>query len=187
MNGKVVALSCGVYSVERDGVIYRVSARGIFRNRGVKPMVGDDVDIDEQNLVINEVKPRKSELKRPPIANIDQLLIIQSLKEPDFSHLLTFKYLTYANMNGIKAKIILTKSDKVIDENYIKDIVNVYKKLGIETYIVSSKTQEGLEEVRQLFYDHISCLMGQSGVGKSSLINAIDPSFMRMVGDMVIE
>ena len=186
MNGKVVALSCGVYSVESDGVIYRVSARGIFRNRCVKPMVGDDVDIDEQNLVLNEVKPRKSELKRPPIANIDQLLIIQSLKEPDFSHLLTFKYLTYANMNGIKAKIILTKSDKVIEDNYIKDIVEVYKKLGIETYIVSSKTQEGLEKIRGLFCDHITCLMGQSGVGKSSLINAIDPSFMRMVGDYSI-
>ena len=183
MDGKIIALGHGVYSVDADGILYKVSARGIFRNRHVKPIVGDNVDLDEKTLVINQVYPRTSSLKRPPIANIDQLLIIQSLTEPEFSHLLTFKYLTYANMNNVEAKIILTKADKVKDKKSIDEIVKVYEQLGIEIHVISSKTNEGLEEVKKLFRGHVTCFMGQSGVGKSSLINAIDPSYERNIGD----
>ena len=183
MRGRIVALSCGMYSVECDGVIYNAPARGLFRNRGVKPVVGDDVEISEVNYVITEVHERVSFLKRPPISNIDQMLIIESLKEPEFSYLLAFKYLTYANMNNIKAKIILTKSDKEDDKAMIEEIVKTFKMINVETYVVSNKTMEGLEEVRKLFKNHITCLIGQSGVGKSSLINAIDKDYERMVGE----
>ena len=183
MRGRIVSLSCGVYSIECDGVIYNAPARGLFRNRGLKPMVGDDVEIDEQTYVIDRVYDRKSFLKRPPIANIDQMLIVESLKEPEFSYLLAFKYLTYANMNGIKAKIVLTKSDKGIDEKELNDILDCFKKINIEVYVISNKTLEGIEEVRKLFKNHVSCLIGQSGVGKSSLINAIDKDFERKVGE----
>ena len=183
MRGRIVALSCGMYSIDVDGVIYNAPARGVFRNRSIKPVVGDDVEISEKSFVIGEVYERKTFLKRPPIANIDQMLIVESMKEPDFSYLLAFKYLTYANMNGIKAKIILTKSDKEEDKNVIKEIKEVFNKIGIEVYIVSNKTLEGLDEVRKLFKDHISCLIGQSGVGKSSLINSIDKDFERKVGE----
>ena len=183
MRGRIVALSCGVYSIDIDGVIYHAPARGLFRNRGVKPIVGDDVEIAESNYVITNVYDRVSCLKRPPISNIDQMLIIESLKEPEFSYLLAFKYLTYANMNGIKAKIILTKSDKEADKALIQEIVETFKAINVETYVVSNKTMEGLEEVRKLFNGHISCLIGQSGVGKSSLINSIDKDFERRVGE----
>ena len=183
MRGRIVSLSCGVYSIECDGVIYNAPARGLFRNRGLKPMVGDDVEIDEQTYVIDRVYDRKSFLKRPPIANIDQMLIVESLKEPEFSYLLAFKYLTYANMNGINAKIVLTKSDKGIDEKELNDILDCFKKINIEVYVISNKTLEGIGEVRKLFKNHVSCLIGQSGVGKSSLINAIDKDFERKVGE----
>lgn len=183
MRGKIVALSYGIYSVESDGVIYNAPARGLFRNQGIKPTVGDEVEIGDDTFVIQHVYERKSFLKRPPIANVDQMLIIESLKEPEFSYLLAFKYLTYANMNGIEAKIILTKEDIESDKQAISDIVNTFKTMGIEVYVTSNKTKEGVEEVKKLFKDRISCLIGQSGVGKSSLINSIDPDFERQVGE----
>lgn len=183
MKGLVVALSCGIYSVNADGIIYNVAARGLFRNQGIKPVVGDEVEINPDTCVMEMVYPRSSELKRPPIANISQIILVFSLKEPEFSYHLAFKYLTYANMNGIKAKLVLTKIDKDIDQDEIKKIKEVFSSVNIETYFVSNKTKEGLNEVETLFKNEVSCVMGQTGVGKSSLINAIDPNYERAVGE----
>ena len=183
MDGLIVALSCGVYSVECAGVIYKVTARGVFRNQGIKPVVGDKVTFNEDSLVIETVYPRDTFLKRPPIANISQIILVFSLKEPEFSYLLAFKYLTYANMNNLKAKLVLTKTDKNADSALIKQIQEVFSSVGVETYFVSNKTKEGLEEVTRLFAHEVSCVMGQTGVGKSSLINAIDPNYEREIGE----
>ena len=183
MKGLIVALSCGIYSVRAEGVIYNLTARGIFRNQGIKPVVGDEVDFNEETMVIETVYPRNSFLKRPPIANISQIILVFSLKEPEFSYLLSFKYLTYANMNNIKAKLVLTKIDKDIDADLIKQIKEVFSSVGTETYFISNKTKEGLDEVKALFANEVSCVMGQTGVGKSSLINAIDPNYEREIGE----
>ena len=183
MKGLIVALSCGVYSVRAEGVIYNLTARGVFRNQGIKPVVGDEVDFNEETMVIETVYPRNSFLKRPPIANISQIILVFSLKEPEFSYLLAFKYLTYANMNNIKAKLVLTKIDKDIDADLIKQIKEVFSSVGTETYFISNKTKEGLEEVKALFANEVSCVMGQTGVGKSSLINTIDPNYEREIGE----
>ena len=86
-------------------------------------------------------------------------------------------------MNNIKAKIILTKLDKAKDLEEIENIKNVFNKLGYEVFVVSNKTKEGLEKVRHIFKNKISCLVGQSGVGKSSLLNAIDPEYDRSIGE----
>ena len=183
MKGLIVALSCGVYSVRANGIIYNLTARGVFRNQGIKPVVGDEVDFNEETMVIETVYPRNSFLKRPPIANISQIILVFSLKEPEFSYLLAFKYLTYANMNNIKAKLVLTKIDKDIDADLIKQIKEVFSSVGTETYFVSNKTKEGLDDVKALFANEVSCVMGQTGVGKSSLINAIDPDYEREIGE----
>ena len=183
MKGLIVALSCGVYSVTADGVIYNLTARGVFRNQGVKPMVGDEVAFNEETMVIETVYPRSTYLKRPPIANISQIILVFSLKEPEFSYLLAFKYLTYANMNNVKAKLVLTKTDKDIDVNLINEIKEVFSSVNVETYFVSNKTKEGLEKVKKLFENEVSCVMGQTGVGKSSMINAIDPNYEREIGE----
>ena len=183
MKGLIVALSCGVYSVRAEGVIYNLTARGVFRNQGIKPVVGDEVDFNEETMVIETIYPRTSFLKRPPIANISQIILVFSLKEPEFSYLLAFKYLTYANMNNIKAKLVLTKIDKDIDAGLIKQIQEVFSSVNVETFFISNKTKEGLEEVKGLFANEVSCVMGQTGVGKSSLINAIDPNYEREIGE----
>ena len=183
MKGLIVALSCGIYSVSANGVIYNLTARGVFRNQGIKPVVGDEVDFNEDTLVIETVYPRASFLKRPPIANISQIILVFSLKEPEFSYLLAFKYLTYANMNNIKAKLVLTKIDKDVDASLINDIKEVFSSVNVDTYFISNKTKEGLDEVKSLFANEVSCVMGQTGVGKSSLINAIDPNYQRQIGE----
>ena len=183
MKGLIVAITCGTYAVKADGVIYNTKPRGVFRNQGVKPVVGDNVEFDPDNMTIEVVYPRSSALKRPLIANISQMILVFSLKEPDFSYLLAFKYLTYANMNNIRAKIIITKIDKDHDQKQIDEIKEVFNSVNIETYFISNKTREGIEEVKALFKDEVSCIMGQTGVGKSSLINAIDPNYEREIGE----
>ena len=183
MQGRIVALSCGIYSIDVDGTIYKAPARGIFRKKNIKPVVGDIVDFDIQNNVISEIKERTSFLKRPPIANIDQMFIVLSLVEPEFSYLLAFKYLTYANMNAINGKIILTKIDKFKDQEKIDEIIKTFTSMGIEVYCVDNKSHKGVEEIKHLFPNHVTCFIGQTGVGKSSLANAIDGGFARLIGE----
>ena len=183
MEGRIVGLNCGYYSVLADGMIFKVKARGAFRTKSIKPVVGDKVELDDTYFVINMVYDRQTYLKRPVIANLSQVLIVSSLVEPEFSYHLIFKYLTYANLHGIKAKIVLTKSDKYEDKDKIKEIKDVFNKLDIDVFVISNKTKEGLEDIKKLFRNEITCLIGQTGVGKSSLINAIDPEFNRNVGE----
>ena len=183
MEGRIVGLNCGYYSVLADGMIFKVKARGAFRNKSIKPVVGDKVELDDTYFIINNVSPRDTYLKRPVIANLSQMLIVSSLVEPDFSYLLMFKYLTYANLHGVKAKIVLTKSDKYDDKAKIEEIKSVFNKLDIDVYVISNKTKEGLEDIKKLFRNEITCLIGQTGVGKSSLINSIDPDFNRNIGE----
>lgn len=186
MEGRIVGLNCGFYSVLADGIIFKVKAKGTFRYKNKKPVVGDLVELDDVYYVVNSIKERSSYLKRPVIANLSQMLIVSSLIEPEFSYLLIFKYLTYANMNNIKAKIILTKSDKYFDNDKLNEILETFKKINIETFVVSNKSGEGLDQIRKIFKNEVSCLIGQSGVGKSSLINAINPDFQRNIGEYSI-
>ena len=183
MVGRIVALTCGKYSIDLNGEIFQAPARGIFRKKNEKPVVGDVVEFNVEDQIIEEIFPRKSLLKRPSIANIDQLIIVQSLVEPEFSYMLTFKYLTYANMNNLKGILVLTKSDKFNDENKIKEIKEVFNKLKIDVYVISKKTLKGLDEIKHIFEGHMSAFIGQTGVGKSSLINAIDPNYGRLIGE----
>ena len=109
-------------------------------------------------------------------------ILIFSLKEPEFSYYLAFKYLTYANFNGLKASLVLTKADKS-NEKEIEEIKAVFSKMNIPVYATSSKANQGLDDIKSLFKDKISVLIGQSGVGKSSLLNAIDESYEREIGE----
>ena len=183
MEGRIVGLSCGIYSIIADGIIYQAPARGIFRKKDIKPVVGDYVSFNEKEKVIIEIKDRTSLLKRPPIANIDQIFIVQSLVEPEFSYLLTFKYLTYANMNNIDAKIILTKIDRYQDKEKLKEIIQTFSSMGIDVYCLNNKSGEGVEQIKKLFNSRTTCFIGQTGVGKSSLANAIEPKYERLIGE----
>ena len=181
--GLVIKAKYGVYVVFLDNVFYNCKKRGSLNKDKQNITVGDIVIFDESDLMIEEIKERKSLLKRPNIANIDQLIIIFSIVEPDFSYYLAFKYLTYANKYNLDAKIILTKIDKVDNDNKINEIKETFNDLNIEIFPLSNKSKVGLEEAKRIFKNKISCLIGQSGVGKSSLLNAFDQNYNRSEGE----
>ena len=182
MQGIIVGIQYGVYSVIVDGVIYQTSPRGIFRKNNQKPLVGDMVILDETNFIITDILPRNSYLKRPPIANIDQIFLIFSLSEPCFSYYLALKYLTYCAYSNIKAHLVLTKSD-IADEKEIRKIKDDFSRLDIDVLVVNNKNKDGVGEIINLLNGKISCLIGQTGAGKSSLLNNINPDYNREVGE----
>ena len=181
MIGYVVSKKYGQYVVDSDGVLYNAVIRGSLKLRD-NIYVGDKVLLSDDNFVISEIVERKNVLKRPKISNIDQMVIVFSLVEPDFSYYLAFKYLTYANYNEVPAVLVLSKLDKSNVEE-VNEIVSTFRKMNIDVYVTSSKDYKGIEEVKNLFKEKISVLVGQSGVGKSSLLNALDPNFTRDIGE----
>ena len=183
MKGLVVAVSSNTYSVISDGVIYHLLPRGLFRQQKIKPIVGDIVEFDIEKLTITSVLERKTLLKRPQIANISQIIIVESIIEPEFSFFLFLKYLIYAKQHQITTKLITTKIDKNKYQHIKKEIESICYQLGIHMFFLSPKSGENIDLVKNIFADKITCLIGQSGVGKSSLLNAIDPTFHRQIGE----
>ena len=183
MEGKILANIRGVYTIYSNGVNYNVFSRGHLRHENKKLLVGDNVVFDDETLTIEDVLDRKNELVRPKSANIDELLIAMSLKEPDYSVELIYKFLTYTNMNNIPASVILTKADLVTDFSDINILKNDLEKLGIKVFILSPKDKEGIQELKEHLKGKSTLFMGQTGVGKSTLMNEIDPAFNRLIGE----
>ena len=183
MKGKIVS-TCGcVYRIYSNGVCYDVFAKGIFKFRKEHLYVGDNVDFDEDHFVIKEILERKNELIRPKCANVDLVLVTMSVVEPELSEELVYKFLTYVLMHSIEAKVVFTKVDALKDHSQIERIKSDLAKIGIETLFVSKDDESSKEKVRNLVKGKVVLFMGQTGVGKSSLINAIDPGFNRKIGE----
>ena len=183
MQGRILTGNGKTYRVYADGKFYDTSMKGILKKKNINIVVGDYVEFNPTDLVIENVINRTSLLKRPRIANIDQLLIVDSLIEPDFDIDLVLKYLTYANMNDVKASIVVTKIDKGDFKEKIEDLKQIFSKIGIKIYFVNNKSKEGLDVlIKDLKYQTIA-LAGQSGVGKSTLLNALDSNYVREEGE----
>lgn len=175
--GKIIKALSGFYYVVSENKIYECKARGKFRKQSFKPLVGDEVDFQIENGdkgYILSVFPRKNVLIRPPICNIDQALIVVSAKEPDFSTLLLDKFLLMVENKNIAPIICITKSDLLSKNEPIYQEIDDYQKAGYATYLVSAKNNTGLEQLANLFKNKESVITGQSGVGKSSLLNSLN-------------
>jgi len=174
--GRIIKLIGGLYTVVDDKKQrYTLKPLGIFRHKNIQPKVGDIVVFNEDSII--EVKERVNDLYRPMIANVDQVLLINSAKKPDFSFLLLDKFLTLIEANSILPIIIITKVDLLDDAEFkaLKSKINYYKKFYKVIYF-SAKTLEGKDEVLEITKNKVNVLAGQTGAGKSSLLNAIDPS-----------
>ena len=183
MQGKIVSTVGGVYTIYVNGITYNVFPKGIFKFRKQHLCVGDNVIFDENELVINEILERKNELIRPRSANIDILLIVMSVVEPDLSSELLYKFLTYANMNNIQAKVLFTKLDLLEDKTYLNSLISDLEKLGIEVFTLEKKSHDALDIIKDVIKDKTTIVMGQTGVGKSSFINLLDEKFDRKIGE----
>lgn len=184
------ALSGFYYVLDEDGKRYiQCRGRGVFRNRQISPLVGDIVDYKADNDLegtILHVYDRKNELVRPPIANIDQAILVFSAKQPDFHPLLLDRFLVAIEQHGIQPVICLTKMDLVPEDEKpkIMDYVAEYEKIGYEvipTFIDDPALQQRLMPVLE---GKVSVLAGQSGVGKSTMLNTILPSLELKTDDI---
>lgn len=169
MQGRIIKNISNDYTVLTNNKQFICKSRGKFRNLNITPLVGDNVIFDEKNKYILEVLPRKTELVRPPIANIDQAVIITSVKDPDLDTNLLDKLINIIEYNNVKPIICFTKLDLLNDESIINNLIIYYKKIGYQVF----KNTE-LDEIKKIFKSKITVFTGQSGAGKSTLINCID-------------
>jgi len=185
--GQIRKALSGYYYVQDGEQFIQCRGRGVFRNRGISPLVGDYVDYEVEGTsdgTITVVHERKNELVRPPIANIDQALLVFSLKEPDFNPLLLDRFLVIVESFQVEPIICFTKIDLLSKSELekVQPFIEDYRKIGyriIETY---KDEAELFEKLSPILEGKISVLAGQSGVGKSTLLNTLLPSLKLKTG-----
>ena len=180
MQGKIVKGIAGFYYVHaKDQNIYECKAKGIFRKENIKPLVGDDVELeilDAQERIgnIQKILPRRSKLIRPAVANIDQAVIIFAIVKPDPNYNLLDRFLIQMSQQNLPCIICFNKSD-IATEEEMQALRDAYETCGYQVLFISVHKEEGVEEIRRLLQGHTSTVAGPSGVGKSSLINVLYP------------
>lgn len=171
MIGRIIKQISNDYTVLSENQKYICKARGKFRNMKISPLVGDIVKFDLENCYITEILPRKNELIRPSIANVDVAIIVTSVKNPDFSTNLLDKLLVMIEYHSIQPIIIFTKMDllSLEEKQKMNFYIDYYKKIGYICYLNTN-----LKEISKIFEDKVSVFTGQSGAGKSTLLNYLD-------------
>ncbi len=172
MNGVILKAISGFYYVCYDGQIYECKARGNFRNNQVSPMVGDRVEFSVTKDfcgVVEKIEERKNVLSRPLIANMDKIFIVSSYTIPAPDTLMIDRLTAIASFHEIEPIIVFNKCDM----GDFSEFESIYKNSGFKTYVVSAKESIGIDELRKETENCISAFIGNSGVGKSSILNAV--------------
>lgn len=177
----------GFYYVKTESDIIECRARGIFREQNITPLVGDKVLIrinpEDNTGYIEEVYERKTYLVRPPVANVTQAIIVMSLKEPAINLWLLDRFLVMAEYNRLNIHICINKAD-LAKQDDINSIMGMYDNAGYNILKTSTKTMEGIEELNNILANQITVFAGPSGVGKSSLLNKINPGLKLKSGEV---
>lgn len=179
--GQIRKAISGFYYVEENGKLIQCKSRGVFRNRGIHPLVGDFVTYvkdGENDPTITEVHERRNELVRPPISNIDQAILVFSIVEPAFSSHLLDRFLVVVESFDVKPLICLTKSDLASEEilESVKKSADYYKKIGYELVTTFMGDESLAGTIKPHLEGKTTVLAGQSGVGKSTLLNTVLPT-----------
>ncbi len=188
LDGIIIKGIGGFYYVDVNKKIYECRARGLFRNKNIKPLVGDFATIDvisEQDAkgYVVEIKERHVELLRPNVANVEQVIITMAVKKPNPNYILLDKLIILAESNNLEPIICFNKIE-LVDIEDINEIRDIYKNAGYTVVLTSVKENIGIEELRSVMKDHINVFAGPSGVGKSSLTNLLQPGLELKVGEI---
>lgn len=194
MQGKIIKGIAGFYYVypeeetDKSADIYECRAKGIFRKNQRKPLVGDSVAVDilddeAHTGSITDILPRRNELVRPAVANIDQALVIFSIVKPEPNFNLLDRFLIMMEQQGLESIICFNKQD-IASEKEKEELRRAYEACGYRVLFVSAKENEGMEELRSLLSGRTTAVAGPSGVGKSSLINRLNPEAKMQTGDI---
>lgn len=194
LSGKIIKGIGGFYYISAaDGALYECKAKGVFRNKGIKPLVGDNVIIEildrENNLGnITEILPRFNSLIRPAVANVDQTVIIFAVSEPEPNFNLLDRFLVSMEKSGVSTVICFNKADlEEQGENSVTDTMDAcrsYELSGYRTLFISARKGEGMDDLKALIKGRTTVFAGPSGVGKSSTLNAIKPSAEAATGEI---
>lgn len=188
IEGRIIKGIGGFYYIETEKGLYECRARGIFRKNKITPLVGDFVKIsivDEENKkgVVEEIQKRKTELVRPPIANVNKALIVFAVKNPTPHLSLLDRFIVLAERENLEIVIVLTKID-LDDDNTFEKIKNIYEPCGYKVIGVSNLKGINIDKIREELKENTVVFAGPSGVGKSSLLNQIDSNFQLKTGDV---
>ena len=180
---RIIKAISGFYYVQTESGVVECKARGRFRRQEQSPLVGDFVRITKQENgkgVLEELLPRKNAFIRPAIANIDQLIVLASCAIPVTEPFLIDRVLAIAQLQNVPAVVCVNKDDLAPAQ----PLAEIYKKAGIPVLVTSAETGEGIEALQELLAGKLSCLTGNSGVGKSSLLNRVCPALRLPVGEV---
>ena len=181
--GRIRKALSGFYYVESDGETLTCRARGKFRKDGVSPLVGDRVEVRELGAgegFLQRVLPRRNAFSRPAVANIDQMVIIASAAPPVTDPFLIDRMMSVAVFKGCQVLLLLNKCDL----NPADRLYGIYRAAGVKTLRISAETGEGIDALQGLLQGKLSAFTGNSGVGKSSILNALCPAFGLQTGEI---
>lgn len=181
--GRIIKGIGGFYYVRLGDVTVECKARGKFRNEKISPLIGDIVDIVEKNnsYVIDYIAPRKNVLIRPPVANVDQAIIVFAATKPEPNLYLLDRFLVLSEFNCLDVIICINKAD-LLELTVIRSLLIPYEAAGYRVIYTSTLTKYGIDELKQCLKDRTTVFAGPSGVGKSSLINAMQPGLSLKTG-----
>lgn len=173
MRGRITRIISNLYTVESNNLEYDCRARGLFRNMEQTPLVGDIVDFDESEKYILKIHERKNSLTRPTVVNIDKCIVVTSCKEPDYKSSLLDKMLTNIILSGIEPIIVFSKYDLLTEEEKeeFNKLIEYYNSININTLLNTE-----IDKLEKIISKHTVVLTGQTGAGKSSLLNRLDNS-----------
>ena len=190
VKGKIIKSIAGFYEVHTPEAVYRCRAKGIFRALGKKPLVGDDVEIDITDTVsvpmegkVRALFPRKNELVRPNVANVDQALLLFAITHPAPSYNMLDRFLITMQERKLDAILCFNKKDIASPEE-ISELRQTYEACGCTVLFISSYIPESLEEIRGILRGKTTVLTGPSGAGKSTLINVLCPGANMQTGEL---
>ena len=178
--GQIRKALSGFYYVYDDGQVIQTRGRGVFRKRGITPLVGDFVTYEVEGNndgIIMEIEERKNELVRPPISNVDQAILVFSVKEPNFNTILLDRFLVVLESFHVQPVILLTKMDLLEDDEIaaIQSYQKQYEAIGYDVMTTFKDDSSLLDKITPLLANRTTVLAGQSGVGKSTLLNTLMP------------